>query len=217
VKRRYRTALLALGFLLARTACADTTHEFWPELDLWYRFNERLQLLLVTAGERDSDSGDRIKDQGAGYLDARLSDHISLRGGYVYQTNVGTHGSPDKLEHRGVLDFTYRWQITAGGQLADRTRVDIRDIEGDGSYRVRNRLRFEQGFKLTRGTLVPYGQVEAFYDSRYDTVSRLVVRSGSTVRIGRYFEPDLYLAWQRDTQPSRQDVLAVGITLNARF
>jgi hypothetical protein len=206
-----------LGLALAGAAQADTSHEFWPELDIWARLTDSLQLLFSFAGTRD-DSGDRTKGDGEGYLDYRMNAQISFRAGFDYRENLPTEpGTGSSIEHRYVFDFTYRWKLGESGQLTDRWRLDVRDIEADTSYRIRNRLKYEQEIKLSRATFTPYVSVEAYYDTRFDTVSRYRVRSGATVPFGRRFEGDFYLGWQRDTQPQNAKVVGLGFTLNCRF
>lgn len=214
-----RMLAVAIAVALAYTAAgAETNHEFWPELDTWVRLSQSLQLLFVTAGTRDRDSGDRTDGEGGAYLDYRMSEAISLRGGFDDQRNIAqAPGEQDSIELRGVFDFNYRWRIGDQGMLTDRARIDIRDIEDEVSYRVRNRLRYEREIKLSRTTLTPYANIEFYYDSRYDTVSRLRAESGTTVPFGRMVEGDFYVGWQRDTRPQSKDVLGFGITLNLKF
>jgi hypothetical protein len=211
------TAWVLLGIALAGSARADTNHEFWPELDIWARLTDSLRLLFITSGTRDR-NGDRTADEGEAFLDYRMSDRISFRAGFDYQKNLpaGTSTS-DSIEHRYVFDFNYRWRIGEAGRLTDRSRLDIRDIEDDTSYRIRNRLLYEQDIKVSRTTITPYASLEAYYDSRSSTVSRYRVESGTVVPFGRRFEGDFYLGWQRDTHPGTERVVGLGFTLTARF
>ena len=61
--------------------------------------------------------------------------------------------------------------------------------------------------------MTPYGNLEAFYDSRYDTVSRYRLEIGATTPLSKDIEIDLYLGRQRDTQPSDKYTNGIGITL----
>lgn len=217
VKDRIRAAFLAVGLAMTCAVRAETNHEFWPELDLWFRLTDSMRILLVTAGTR-ADSGDRTNGEGAAYLDYHLSDSISLRTGYDYERNIATSPTgQDSFEHRLVLDFNYRWPLGEAGQLLDRTRVDIRDMAGEISYRVRNRIHYEREFKMTHVTLVPYAHIEAFYDSRFDTISRIRIESGTVIPFGKRFEGDFYVGWQRDTQPPSNNIAGLGVTLNCKF
>jgi Protein of unknown function (DUF2490) len=211
-------ALSVIVFLAGSARVAATTNEIWPEADIWVRLSNPAQLLFIVSGDRDADSGDKTDGKGSAYLDYRLNQPISLRAGYVLQRNVAdVPGEKDTLENRLVFDFNYRWRIGEHGQFADRVRLDLRDMEGATSYRIRNRIMYSQEVKLTNATFSPYASVEAFYDSRFDTVSRYRSETGATVPFSRRFESGFYLGWQRDTQPKDKKVAALGITLIFKF
>jgi hypothetical protein len=210
-------ALMWCCIVLAGAAHAETHYEWWPELDLWYKLTDVLRLELTGSGTRN-DSGDRTDGTGAIYLDYRMNDPISWRVGYSYvNTLPDAPGQNNNVEHRVSLDFNYRWRLGNEFLLTDRTRLDLRDIEGDESYRVRNRLRIERPFKLTRTTVTLYFQPEAYYDSRYDTVSRVRLEAGGVISLGKTWEADFYLGHQHDSAPKDKDVAALGITISAYF
>lgn len=212
-------AIAALGCLaLAPTGRAETTHEFWPELDLWYRFTDAWRLEYVATGTRD-DSGDRTSGTSALYVDYRMNDPISWRVGFEYiNTLPDSPGQNNTVEHRVSLDFNYRWHLGDEVLMTDRTRLDLRDIESVDSYRVRNRVRVERPFKLTRTTLTPYLNAELYFDSRYDAaVTRLRMEAGSTVSLGKIWEADFYIGGQRNYQPTDKSTLALGITITGNF
>ncbi len=174
-------------------------------------------MLLVYDSTRDDD-GDRTKAEGEGYLDYRMNAQMSFRAGFNYRENPSTgSGTSDSIERRYVFDFNYRWKVGESGQLTDRSRLDVRDIEADTSYRIRNRLQYEQEIKFSNSTVTPYANLEVYYDTRFSTVSRYRVRSGATAPFGRRLEADFYLGWQRDTQPQNEKVVGIGFTLNCRF
>jgi hypothetical protein len=209
-------ALACLG--LGGRAGADTRDEFWPELDLWFKLNDSFRLLLVTSGARDRDTGDRTNGEGAVYLDYRMNQHISLRGGFDYALTIAqSPGEQNSVEHRYILDFNYRWHFGDATQLTDRTRTDLRNSDGASSYRIRNRLQLEHEIKFTHGGTTPYANVEAYYDSRYDTVSRLRWEAGASTAIGKRMALDLYVGRQHDSHPQIQEVNGLGVTLNAYF
>ena len=134
--------------------------EFWPELDTWIRLNDATRLLLITNGTRDRDGGDQVNSEGQAYVDYRYSDRISYRAGYVYSDTPPT--TPDKghsIERRWVLDFNYNWKLDEATKLTNRLRTDLRDVAGDSSYRIRDRLKLEHETKLGRQTVTPYGNL----------------------------------------------------------
>jgi len=219
VRKPYARIVIALVCLvLGGEAGADTHDEIWPEFDLWFKLGGPFRLLVTGSTTRDRDTGDRTNGDGAIYLDYRLSEQISLRGGFDYaRTLAQSPGQQDSVEHRYVLDFNYRWHFGEATRLTDRTRTDLRDSDGSSSYRIRNRLQLEHEMKFTEHTVVPYVNVEAYYDSRYDTVSRIRTEAGATTSIGKRVVLDLYLGRQHDSHPQVQDTNGFGITVNAYF
>ena len=101
-----------LGLALAGASHADTTHEFWPELDIWVRLTDSLQMLLVYDSTRD-DNGDRTKGEGEGYLDYRMNAQISFRAGFNYRENPSTGpGTSDSIER----PLRVRFQLSLEGR-----------------------------------------------------------------------------------------------------
>jgi hypothetical protein len=204
----------AIMVLWAGGACADTSHEFWPELDSWIRLNPSTRLLLTTEGTRDRD-GDRTNSAVEGYVDYRYSDRISYRAGYYYSnTPPAEPGDAHSIERRWVLDFNYHWKLDEATTLTNRVRTDLRDIAGDSSYRFRDRLKLEHETHLGRQAVNPYGNLEAYYDTRYDTVSRYRLEFGATTPLSKDIEVDLYVGRQRDTQPIDKYSNGIGVTLS---
>jgi hypothetical protein len=205
-------------FLAGSQRVVAASDQFWPELDTWVRLSDPAQLLFIVSGNRDADSGDKTDGKYGVYLDYRLNEPIALRAGYVFQRNLAeAPGEQDTSENRLVFDFNYRWRIGERGQLVDRVRLDLRDMEGETSYRIRNRIKYAQEVKLTHATFSPYASIEAYYDSRFDTIARFRTEAGATVPFARWFVGDFYLGWQHDTQPKDKKIAALGVTLNLKF
>jgi len=211
-----RPAFTALALaLLAGTAHAQTSDEFWPELDTWIKLDDATRILLTTAGTRDRDTGDRVNSDVAAYVDYRFSDRISFRAGYDYSDTPPTEpGEGHSVERRWVLDTSYNWKLDEATKLTNRVRTDLRDVAGSYSYRIRDRLKLEHETHVGRQPVAPYADFEAYYDSRYDTVSRYRLEIGATTPLSKDIEIDLYLGRQRDTQPSDKYANGIGVTLN---
>jgi hypothetical protein len=211
---RLAGAGLALA-LSAGVVQADTQSEFWPELDTWIRLNDAARLLFITDGTRSRDSGDRTNGEAQGFVDYRYSDRMSFRAGFVYSdTPPSTPGGGHSVERRWVVDFNYNWQLGESTKLTNRVRTDLRDIAGDSSYRIRDRLKLEHETHWGRQAVTPYGNLEAYHDSRYDTVSRYRLEIGATTPLSKDIEVDLYAGRQRDTQPSDKYTNGIGITVS---
>jgi hypothetical protein len=191
------------------------TIEFWPELDLWVTLSKPARLLFTAAGTRNRDDGDRTDGTFGAYFDYRAGPRTSWRAGYVYVRGLATEpGEFDNLEQRLVLDFNYRWRFGEQWLLVDRTRLDLRDREGEDSWRVRNRLRLEYETKWRDITINPYASLEAYYDNRFDSVSRYRFEGGVFFLAGKHLEWDVYVGRQRDSQSSTRYTNGVGVTLS---
>jgi Protein of unknown function (DUF2490) len=208
--------LLATGVALVRNATlhAQTDTEFWPELDVWIRINESLRVLLEAAGTRDRDTGERVESERDVYLDYRLNDQISLRTGYVYDVTPPLGEQERGVDRRFVLDFNYRWVPYPDMAVTSRTRVDLGDDQGTKYRRLQDRVRLEYKTHIWAHELTPYGDIEGFYDSRYNAISRWRLELGTSTPLGKCAELDIYLARQRDSGSTLQYTNAIGLTLS---
>ena len=213
--------LLACGLgsvLPGGASAADTTHEYWPELQAWWRLNPSTQLLFNPAPVHSKEGDDRTAVDWGLYLDYRVPhDPMSYRVGYVYSVSDPESESSRKVEHRVVLDFNYRWKIGAAGLLTDRTRLDLRDIEGTSSQRLRNRVQYEYESKLGDIGFVPYTNVELYYDTRYDAIARYKFELGANFVFSPQVELAPYFGRQTDTKPQRKHINALGLVLGLHF
>jgi hypothetical protein len=66
-------------------------------------------------------------------------------------------------------------------------------------------------FTLAEHSVVPYFNVEGFWDSRYDGLSRVLAQGGAEVTVDKHFRVELYLARQNDRKPSSSSLDALGI------
>ena len=84
-----RLATGSAAFALAGSAAAsDTTSEFWPELQVWWRLSPSAQLLFNPAPTRSKESDSRNAVDWGLYFDYRVPhDPASYRIGYVYSIN----------------------------------------------------------------------------------------------------------------------------------
>ncbi|HSW26590.1 MAG TPA: DUF2490 domain-containing protein, partial [Burkholderiaceae bacterium] len=164
----HRLARLVAGgvacALAGGAAAAETTREFWPELQVWWRLNPSTQLLFNPAPVHSKEGDTRTAVDWGLYLDYRVPhDPISYRIGYVYSITNPDAPLSKTIEHRIVMDFNYRWKIGEAVVLTDRTRLDLRDKEGNTSQRLRNRVQLEYESKLGELGFVPYTNFELYY------------------------------------------------------
>jgi Protein of unknown function (DUF2490) len=228
IRRPVWVALLVLSF---GTSALAQSNQVWPETSTFVRLTDQMRfyfLMTTVKEERTATEGEvgpnfdfylkplRKLNRWAGFrLDESKNRFLMVRVGYRYVFPYGGEGSD---EHRGVVEATARCPLAHGVTVADRSRVDLRTIEGTFSWRYRNRLTVEKDFSIRRFKFTPYGRGEIYYDSRYSKVSRTALIAGSSFPITRHFELESYLEHQNDSGgSSNRTVNAVGMVANLYF
>jgi hypothetical protein len=142
--------------------------------------------------------------------------YLRFRAGIRYATAL--EESNDYEEWRGILELTPRARLPGDIVMAFRNRGDLRWMNGDFSWRYRPRLWLEREFSIgTTASLVPYGSAEIFYDSRYEAWTRTRYQLGMAVPLNRVFAPEVYVAHQRDEEPTLKYTNALGFVLGFYF
>jgi len=218
------TALLVLFFALP--ANAQSEEQFWPEIAVYIKVNQNMRLFFQAVGDREN-SEHTGADLGASIdfylkplfrlqrfivfqLDESRSRPLLLRAGYHYIPSVD---SP--TEQRIVLEATPRFPLKSGVVVSDRNRADLRFIEGEFSWRYRNRLTIEREFAINSYNFWSYLRLEGYYDSNYNKWSTTATSFGFIFPIWKPSELEIYYEHKNQTGTSpNQQVNAVGLTLN---
>lgn len=219
--------LVALMLAVDVEARAQATSQIWPESSVFVKLSDRTRVsfLATTVKEdRDSTSGEfgpnvdiylhaiAKRTHWAGFrLDESKNRRLMVRIGYRY---MPTYDSDDPAENRALLEGTARYPLMRGVLVSNRNRLDFRVIDGDDSWRYRNRLSFEKELSLGPLRLNPYARAEIFYDSRVDEWSRTEFMAGMSFPAGRW-EFEGYFDYQHDTGgSSNRAVRAIGAVVN---
>jgi hypothetical protein len=228
VARAYRIPLVvALILSVDVQAQAQATSQFWPESSVFVKLSDRTRVsFLSTTVKEDGDStsgefGPNVdiylhaiakRKHWAGFrLDESKNRTLMVRIGYRY---MPTYGSDDPSENRALVEATARYPLVRGMLVSNRNRLDSRVIDGDYSWRYRNRLSFERELSLGPVRLNPYARGEVFYDSRVDEWSRTEFMAGASFPAGRW-EFEGYFDYQHDTGgSSNRTVRAIGGVVN---
>jgi hypothetical protein len=144
------------------------------------------------------------------------SKYLWARVGYDHVFK-GEGGEPVPPENRGVLAIYGRGPLPGAIWLETRTRADLRWMEGEYSTRYRLRGEFTREFELGRHPVTPYLNVEWFYDTRYDGISRILFMGGSEFTVDKSFRFELYLARQEDHLPRDSALNAFGMVAKWYF
>lgn len=223
----------ALALLLpARLSAQDesTRDELWPELDAYVELSggSRLFLLAALARNREVDFAEGmvgahvdlfVAPLARGWLrhtpDVQKRRYLSFRVGYRYAWDLDDREEYE--EHRVVLEATGRFTGPLRSVLVNRSRADLRHLDGEWSWRYRNRTRLERDLALGRHTVTPYAMVEFFYDSRYDAWNRQRYFAGVEWPLFGAAILDTYYCRQNDSRASVAHVNALGLALNLYF
>ena len=225
--------LFSIGIQGATAQEPATRKEFWPEIDVYITVKPKVRLYLTGTVSKSVEDGELRNAQGyegqiGVHVDYIPNKHVILRTGYRYGTSVGSNSEPFK-EHRLLTEQTLRELLPGDLLLSDRNREDFRFVNGDFSFRYRNRVTLEREVHLFKGrTITPYVSGEIFYDTRYNTWNRnrFAVGVQQSLLRGplrkmllpkRQVTVDLYYMRQNDSRSDTRHVNAIGAALTFYF
>ena len=220
-------ARLALACLCMATACAaqaEAPAEFWPEASVYVALGPATRLFLDLPYSTIPGSGTGTLGLAA-YLDISLLPlaRLQLREqdwqrSRFFWARVGVNhivnsedGTRSVAEDRAVVSLYGKAGLPEEIWLEARARADLRWIDGNYSTRYRFRLELTREFTLLDRAVVPYANVEWFYDTRYDGLSRTRYQVGSEFTVSPHFRFELYGAHQVDQLPAASSLNALGV------
>lgn len=214
----------------------NSSLEFWPETDIWYRLNSSWRLSSFIAITKYYESKNRDlnitlqADYAWGHTKnlffGRLQDERRaqamkawlIRGGFMEGQSLNDHGE-SYTEDMALAEIHKRIPIKNAGLLSLRFRSDLRWVgnSSDISYRFRYRMMIEKEYKAGKRSIVPYVNAEPFWDSRYSTVNRIRLIGGATVASGQLLALEGNFTYQYDSKSSVENVYAMNIILHLFF
>lgn len=225
--------LAVIDTRIVRAQEPTTRTEFWPEIDVYINVKPKIRFHFLGTVSKSVEDGEisnaqSYEGQIGVHVDYIPNEHVILRTGYRYGTSLGSNTDPFK-EHRLLTEQTLRKLLPGDLLLSDRNREDFRFINGDFSFRYRNRLTIEREINWLKGrTITPYVSGEIFYDTRYNiwNRNRLGVGIQHSLRRGplkkmllhkRQGILDLYYMRQNDSRSDVPHVNAFGAALSFFF
>jgi hypothetical protein len=217
---------LSASLFLSVTAQAADSSELWPEGNLFVNLGPRTRFFGDAAWANGKES-DRTSLDLAGYLDISLKPirkdrqtddwqrdrYLWMRIGYDRIFNNTSDTGTEVVENRGIVSYYGKVLLPAGVVAETRARADLRWIGGDYSTRFRLREEITREFTVHGHSMVPFFNVEWFYDTRYDGWARILYQLGSEVTVNPRFRYEIYLAHQVDRLPSHSTLDALGLNL----
>jgi hypothetical protein len=220
-------AVLLIGTQSAKAQ--ETRNEFWPEINLYINVKPKVRLYLLGTINKSIEDGEirnaqSYEAQLGAHVDYIPTHHVILRAGYRYGSAVGDNDDGFR-EHRLITEQTLRKLLPGDFLLSDRNREDFRFVNGDFSFRYRNRVTVEREVHFFKGrNITPYVSGEIFYDTRYNVWNRnrMAVGVQHTVLRGplrkmalhkRQVVMDIYFLKQNDSRSQSPHVRAIGAAL----
>lgn len=234
--RRYLFSLLIFPFLFSVAHAQETTSEFWPEMDLWYRFAPSWKLSMYLPFSRNLETfyreGSIVLQADYAWGNSRFLPNRRLldenrsrqmkacltRGGFLRAKSLGDDGEAYS-ESMVFLEEHFRTPFKSHFLISHRLRSDFRWIGDDAEYsfRVRYRLMIEREWVMGKVSLVPYVNVEPYYDSRYETINRVRYIGGATVSFSPLFAIEGNITYQHDSRSSVTDLYALNMIVHVFF
>jgi len=231
-KALFVLAMACAGFAPAGSVNAADTTELWPEISGFWQLNDRSRIYVDAAYALGKESGVKSLDAAA-YWDVSLKPIARIGGlrvdlptedwqrnrylwariGYTRVFESTDESGAKVVENRGVIALYGRIPMPAAFWLETRTRADFRWIGEDHSNRYRFRVDLSREFTIRDHAVVPYGNVEWFYDTRYDDWARTLATTGVEVTATEHFRYEFYLARQTDRLPTEKTLDALGVVL----
>lgn len=214
----------------------ETVKEFWPEMDIWLRLPAHWRASMYIPFSRNLETNYREGsivlqvDHAFGRSNPlhvmRISDEEQARamrpflgrGGYLATRSIGDRGETYN-EDMAYLELHVRNPLKGRYLLSHRLRGELRWIGEDAPPSARIRYRFMAEKEILIGTIsvVPYFNVEPYYDSRYRTVNRVRYITGGTVAWYNRFALEGNFTYQHDTRSSVTDLYAFNLILHVYF
>lgn len=161
---------VVLVAMVAESANAGETHEFWPELQFHKWFDERRsRAIFMMSHSRDRDSGSSYQAEAGLTLEHHFTDAIWGRIGYRHGNS--TNGGPF-YENRLLAEQIFRIPQGFGFSADFRTREDFRWLDSGFSVRLRERIQVQRDVTIGGYLFTPYASAEVYFDTKYNQMAR---------------------------------------------
>lgn len=238
---KFNIRLICSGFIFSliinyTSIAQNSSFEFWPETDIWYRINPswRLSSFIPFTIYQKSGGADLNIYLQADYAwgrtkrvyFARLFNESRAQQMKAWLVRAGIMEGWSLGERTGEYseDMLYaeiHRRVPIGDKylLSQRIRPDLRWVGQDPafSYRIRYRAMIEKEFIDGNFSAVPYLNAELYWDSRYSTINRVRLAGGTTISLGPTFAIEGNITYQYDSHYNTQNLYALNLILHVFF
>lgn len=227
---KYIATILFWAATIPVCVAQNTSLELWPETDIWYRFNPswRVSSFIPITKYNESDTRDLNVYLQADYawgntkyaIYRRLMDQEReqimkdwmVRAGVMKGWSIGQY-SGDYSEEMIYAELHRRTPLKGNILLSHRFRTDTRWLgnESDFSYRFRYRVMVEKEFKHKNYSLVPYINIEPYWDSRYSKITKTRLIAGGTTTWKDRYAIEANVTYQYDETYNTENLYALNV------
>jgi hypothetical protein len=215
-------------FLIAQDSVQK---QVWPEVEAYYRINERFRLYSSISGTR---SNSEYTDGTAGlYVDffakpwfrekldpTQMSDS-SLGYFWWFRTGYSYSNSPPGAKQKTVnileTETNNTFHLPGEIVLQTRNRLDWRWVNGDFEPLYRPRVKFVRNLKTEYLTFNLYAWSEYFFYLNDNTQDRLRIALGTVIKVIKCMEFETYYMHQFQNKQYVAPLNAVGLQLDFYF
>lgn len=221
---------------LSNSIAQNVSLEFWPEVDIWYRFNSswRASSYIAVTKYFENKTRDLASTFQLDYafgktknpLFVRLQDDNRVqtikawlfRGGYMNGLSLSDFGE-SYTEDMALTELHKRIPLIYDQLLSLRLRNDLRWVGQpvNFSYRFRFRIMLEKEYRFGLTSVIPYINTEPFWDSRYQKVNRNRAIVGTTLSGAKPIALEACVIYQYDSEMTNQNVIVFNLILHLYF
>jgi uncharacterized protein DUF2490 len=209
---------------------SSTQKQIWPELEVYYRINEKFRLYGLVSGTRsNSEYTDGTASVYIDYFalpwlrgrnDTELGDSsrgyfLWFRAGYSYSDAPPS----DKKKVVNIIETETNNNFHLPGDLVmiDRNRFDWRWVNGLFQPIYRPRIKFAKNLKTQYLTLDAYVWTEYFFYLNDNTQNRLRLTLGTEIKVFKNMDFEVYFLHQFQNKQYVAPLNAIGIQLDFYF
>jgi hypothetical protein len=230
ISKIFFTGVFVLNLTQA-SAQDNAQKQIWPEIETYYRFNNKLRLYSLISGTR---SNSAYTDGTAGiYLDffaipwlkerrneTEMTDSSSgyywwFRAGYSYSDAPADQKK--KVVNILETETNNSFHLPAKIVLHTRNRLDWRWVNDEFQPIYRPRLKFVRNLKTEYMTLNVYAWTEYYFYLNDNTQDRLRIALGTVIKVLRWMEFETYFMHQFQNKQFVTPLNAIGIQLDLYF
>ena len=192
--------LLVAGFIFCQEVYAqELDTQYWHETVIRKNFNEKIGVFLKAEQWFFDEVGRLALYNFAPGVLFRPSNFLDFEFNYRYQTLKET--KTRNHEHRIEIVPILKYQLEKF-KISLRNRLELRNVDGDHSLRLRERLKIKRNVDLMGMDIALFASNEIFYNSNPDDFDQNRAKFGFSKAIQPNMSVDIYYMYFRQERQS---------------